>query len=833
MKPLNRNIRYLLILLRGRLHVLCATGYGLLASLVTVLVLSGCSHPHSKSLERELVHRSSQKHPQWIARLPSNDQYFYALGISTDSSSLRQGRQLAAKSAVVEVSNYLGLKASGRFEVRRTELTTRIFNEMSVTTSANLKRSRLTQMYYEEFRYEDNEENAHVFDVYILLRIPMADLKQELEKQQQKKNKILSEADAISREAQNHLSAGNFPLAWHKWMLAMRLIDEETDDKVSSLKTYKALLTAVEGISLSVDDGKAAASAKSARVTVRAVFSSSGKVSPLKDLPLHLRFTRKRQAGLVRNTSQSGEVGHTLTSSTGKGLQVRLMMSPYTVDVVGLSSGTAQKIQFLKSMLENKMAQYGGLPAGRVATAASTSKQVNQPGRFKSRTAGKGLAYTEGGSLINVDAATNNPYILLNNQQRYRVTMKVDIKASQVDSLKRPPLNLVVVLDKSGSMNSDGKIGYTKKATEFLIDHLSTQDYLAIVAYSSDVEVVVPSELVSSKTLIKHHLAEIEAGGMTNLSGGLFEGHTQVKKHLNENGINSILLLSDGIANRGITNTKNIIPYIKQYNEEGIGVSALGVGLDYNDELMIELAENSKGNYYYIKNPEDIPGIFSQELTRLINVAVQNIKVSVQLSDGIMLANSFGRAYTLPSKNNYEFRLGDLNYDDRGMLLLELSVPSGVQGNRTLANVEVSYNDVSSQENIDYQKDLSITYTRDVSLYNKSINLEVDKYIVLTRSIEELERVLESLDRGLYEAAIRNIRKTYASIEVYARGSEDAEFLQRLKLLKHFEQEVLELQESGELHGHDEDRRKNLSYKLYLEKHSHRTVEHPLHFGDE
>ncbi|HED36126.1 MAG TPA: hypothetical protein ENJ08_18175, partial [Gammaproteobacteria bacterium] len=289
-------------------HKLCSITYGLLASMITVLVLSGCSHPHSKSLERELVHRSSQKHPKWIARLPSNDEYFYALGISTDAPSLRQGRQLAAKSAVVEVSNYLGLKASGRFEIRRTELTTRILNEMSVTTSANLKRSRLTQMYYEEFRYEDNEENAHVYDVYILLRIPMADLKKELEKQQQKKNKILLEADAISQEAQKHLSAGNFPLAWHKWMLAMRLIDEETDDKVSSLKTYKALLTAVEGIGLSVVDEKKPPSAKSRRVAVRAVFSSNTGASPLKDLPLHLRFTKKTQAGLVRNTSQSGKV---------------------------------------------------------------------------------------------------------------------------------------------------------------------------------------------------------------------------------------------------------------------------------------------------------------------------------------------------------------------------------------------------------------------------------------------------------------------------------------------------------------------------------------------
>jgi len=511
------------------------------------LIMSGCTHSsHPKNLERKLVHRSSQKHPEWIARLPSDENYFYALGISADAPSLRQGRQLAAKSAIVEVSNYLGLKASGRFEVKSTELATRILNEVSVSSSATLKRSSLTHMYYEEFRYEDAVENAQAFDVYILLRIPMADLTEELQKQNLKKGKILSEAEAISREAQAHLNAGNFPLAWQKWMLATRLIDEETDDKVSSLKIYKTLLTAVEGINLSVANDDRSGSADSAGILARAFFSSGSDARPLKDLPLHLRSSKKRQAGTVRNTNQSGQVKYSLSSSTDA-LQVRLIMSPYSVDLAGLSSGAIQRIQFLKLMLKNKMAQYGAMSVGNAVGGVSGGGQSSL-----SAVAGVGhsyrkVTYTEGGSLINVDVSLNNPYVLLAHQQRYSVTMKVDIRATQIDSLKRPPLNLVVVLDKSGSMNSDGKIDYTKKATEFLIDHLSTQDYFSIVAYSTDVEVVVPAELVSSKTVIKHHLKEIEAQGMTNLSGGLFEGYSQVKKHFNKNGINSILLLSDGI----------------------------------------------------------------------------------------------------------------------------------------------------------------------------------------------------------------------------------------------------------------------------------------------
>ncbi len=797
------------------------------------LVLSGCSHQHPKNLQRKLLHRSLETYPAWITRLPTNNDYFYALGISTDAPSLRQGRLLAAKNAVIEVSNYLGLKARGHFEVKKTELTTRIYNAISVTTSASLKRSRLSQMYYEEFTYAGAEEKANVFDVYILLRIPMADLKQEQLRQKQKKNKILLEAESLNLEAQNNLQTGNFPLAWQKWMLAMRLIDEEADDSVSSLQIYKSLLTAVEGINLTIvrenNHHSNTHSNASPRLITQAFFTAKTGDIPLKKLPLHFRFSNNRQAGEIKNTNPLGVIETSLSSPASKGLQVRLIMSPYAVDRAGLSSQTMQKIQFLKSMLEHKLAQYGSMPFSSPLTGQQIARSPVQQAVSSKQS---GRAYTETGSLINIVVATNTPYILLDDKQRYKMAIKVDISTSQAESLKRPPLNIAVVIDKSNSMNANGKIDYTKKASEFLIDHLTEQDYLSIVAYSTDVQVVVPAERVSSKALLKHHLSEIDANGMTNLSGGIFEGYTQVKKHLNENNINSILLLSDGKANRGITRSKDLIPYLQQYNKEGIGVSALGVGVNFNEELMMKIAESSNGNYYFIKNPEDIPAIFSQELTRLINVAAQNILVSIELKDGIKLADSFGHTFTLPAKNKYEFRLGDLNYDDRGILLLELSLPVDMQGLKDVAVVEVSYEDIENKKRLTYKNRLTVTYTQNEKLYQESINHEVDKYVALTRSREELERVLESLDHGLYEQAIINIRKTYASIESFARETEDAEFLQHLELLKHFEREVLELKESGDLHEHIDELQKNLSYRLYLEKHSHRAIDHPLHFSD-
>lgn len=110
-----------------------------------------------------------------------------------------------------------------------------------------------------------------------------------------------------------------------------------------------------------------------------------------------------------------------------------------------------------------------------------------------------------------------------------------------------------------------------------------------------------------------------------------------------------------------------------------------------------------------------------------------------------------------------------------------------------------------------------------------SKNLEVDKYVLLTRSIEQLEVILQSLDRKLYNEAIKSLRETYASLESFARASEDPEFLQRMKFLKHFEHEIEELKDSNVLHDHDENLSKELGYQLYLEKHSHRSLNHPLH----
>ena len=790
------------------------------------LLLSSCAQQNTQQTDRTLIYRSLPNPPLWVTNLPSNPDYFYALGISTNTPSIRKGRLAAARDAAVEVSRYLGLKAESRFEMQSTELTRRIINEMTVSTSAQLEGISLSQMYYEEYLSKNVNKTENVFDVYVLLRIPMDDLAQEQARQKLKKGEMLSEINKTNEQAEAHLRNGNFPLAWQKWMLAMRLLDEGEKNNIASLQIYRALLTAVEGLKLSVNaEGDFANAAENnlttvPHVTAQALFTNHGDAVALKGLPLHFRLVKNTEAGKIKRTNSSGQVKYFFPKKAARELEVRLVMSSFAVDRAGVSSQLSQKITFLETLLENKVTHFGGV-------------QPIQAGVFKSKNKAaqsNAFTYAKKEQPIKVGVITSNAYAFFGgNNQNKSLTLKVDVMPGQSENMWRAPLNLSVVIDKSASMNSDSKIDYTKKATAFLVDHLTPQDHLSIVAYNENVDVVAPANWVSAKGVLKHHVAEIEAEGMTNLSGGLFEGYAQVKKNMNANGVNRIVLLSDGRANRGIIQTKGLTPFAKQYAQEGVSISALGVGDDYNEELLVALAEDSNGNYYYIKNPEDIPGIFSQELTRLVSVAAQNVRVNIELEPGVELLDSFGQPYTQISENKYQFGLGEIHYGGRGILLLELSAAAAAEGEKKLAVVNVNYDDVNSKGKVEKVTPISVNFTRNVDLVKNGESQQVEKYVLLARSIEQLEKVLETMDEGLYENAINTLNQTYASLDAFARTTEDAEFLQRMEFLKHFTHELEELQESGELHDHNEEARKNLGYQLYLEKHSHRTLQHPLH----
>ena len=246
-------------------------------------------------------------------------------------------------------------------------------------------------------------------------------------------------------------------------------------------------------------------------------------------------------------------------------------------------------------------------------------------------------------SILNSTVNAENSLWLKNSAQK-SFYLYFELEAGEnTQEVDRIPLNISLVVDRSGSMEGD-KLFYVKKAVDFVIDNLTGDDRLSIVQYDTDVDVVSPSAPVLNKKELHDKVARIHARSMTNLSGGMLEGYTQVKSTQQDNYVNRVLLLSDGLANQGVTDPQKLKEMVlNKFRQENIGLSTFGVGADFNELLMTELSEVGGANYYFIDSPDKIPNIFAEELIGLLSVVAQNARLQFQYpSDYFKCAEVYG-----------------------------------------------------------------------------------------------------------------------------------------------------------------------------------------------
>ncbi|WP_138494063.1 vWA domain-containing protein [Paenibacillus pinistramenti] len=311
----------------------------------------------------------------------------------------------------------------------------------------------------------------------------------------------------------------------------------------------------------------------------------------------------------------------------------------------------------------------------------------------------------------------------------------------------RSPINLSVVLDRSGSMSGD-PLMYSKKACQFVAEQMNGSDLLSLVAFDDHVQTVIPPSAVLNKDLIKQHIESIQAGGTTNLSGGLAEGAQHVLRNRQEGRINRVILLSDGHANTGITDRSQLNAIAKEYRSSGIGISTIGVGDGFDEELMEGIAEHGGGNFYYIDKADGIPGVFEQELEGLLSVAAQNIKLTCSPSEGTQIVGIYG----YPSEGNGEqslIQMGDIYHNEVKTLLVELSFDPRAAGEHQVLQLSWDYIDVTeSAAACSFSMEVSASFTTDISLLNEPGSAEVEQQVGVTKSAKVIEEAIKAFDTG-------------------------------------------------------------------------------------
>ncbi|MDD4955926.1 MAG: VWA domain-containing protein, partial [Candidatus Omnitrophica bacterium] len=195
---------------------------------------------------------------------------------------------------------------------------------------------------------------------------------------------------------------------------------------------------------------------------------------------------------------------------------------------------------------------------------------------------------------VKVSANLDKPYVLAGEDET--VVLKVGLSAEPgVEKTKRPPINIAVVIDKSGSMSSDGKIEKAKEGVYRVIEQLNEGDVISIIVYDTYPSVLVYAQPVRGKSALINMVSQIYPSGSTALYGGIELGAQELRKYASDYSLNKIVLLSDGLANVGLQSTEDLANLGRALGDEGFIVSTVGVGLDYNEDLMTSLARESGG----------------------------------------------------------------------------------------------------------------------------------------------------------------------------------------------------------------------------------------------
>lgn len=382
---------------------------------------------------------------------------------------------------------------------------------------------------------------------------------------------------------------------------------------------------------------------------------------------------------------------------------------------------------------------------------------------------------------IKVSANLDKPYALAGQEQS--VILKVGLIAEDNDATsQRFPLNIAIVLDKSGSMNTDRKIENAKQGVYEIIERLKEGDVISVVAYDTYPVVLVPAQVIRDKSEIIDMVSRIHPSGSTALYGGIELGAQELRKYMSDYALNKIVLLSDGLANVGPQSTEDLASLGRMLSEEDIIVSTIGVGLDYNEDLMTALAEESGGNSYFAKDSYELPRIFAEEINESKTYAAKDIKVYVDTEKDIEPLSIIGRRGEVNGKR-LESKINALYGKNEKYALFEMKIPRAEHGaNKVVANILVEYTDPATGKPVKKTQKINIQYHKDADFVSSKEDRAILKEVALTKTSEIKNTAIKLADEGKYEAAATYLSAQGSTLEkVAAQCNNDTEVSKEAK----------------------------------------------------
>jgi uncharacterized protein YegL len=260
--------------------------------------------------------------------------------------------------------------------------------------------------------------------------------------------------------------------------------------------------------------------------------------------------------------------------------------------------------------------------------------------------------------------------------------------------LPKLPLNLCLVIDRSSSMRGD-RLNQVKEAAGRIIDQLETDDYFSLVVFNDRADVVVPAQRVNNKADLKRMIGSVEAAGGTEMATGMALALQEVQRPMIARGISRLMLLTDG---RTYGDESQCVDITRRAQGRGIGLTALGVGNEWNEDLLETMTARENSRAQYITSAQEITTVFTDELKRMHSIFAQKVRLQIASRPGGMI-RSLDRVRPfiapVPIAEEADLRwaasLGDWPSSDVQAYLLEVVVPPLTPGDFPLLKLALRY----------------------------------------------------------------------------------------------------------------------------------------------
>ena len=411
---------------------------------------------------------------------------------------------------------------------------------------------------------------------------------------------------------------------------------------------------------------------------------------------------------------------------------------------------------------------------------------------------------------ISFTASIDNKFLCLNKKEVY-----LYLEAKGGATGKRLPLNISLVVDRSGSMAEEDRMHHARQALMYFVDRLNPDDRVSIVMYDHVAELIHGSEPVWDKDDIKrkiHHY--IHPRGATNIGHGLALGYYEVKSTFANDHFNRVILISDGYANQGITDDYLLEAMVREHaTRDNISLSSFGFGHEFNEVLMHDMAEAGGGNYYFIETASQAIQDFDQEFKLLGAVAAKNAIVTVTIPQGLTLSNVYGHRFTQQGDKLYiDLKEVHPNEVNGTMIKFTVNNPQTLPDELVFSST-IDYDNTDDNSHHRKQQINTIKTSTDPSACQSNVDMAMLEKISFYSSNALLDGAMTDVEYGRLEHAQSKVHQAKTMINALpATSQNNPQIQQQSQVINEYDTHLTK-------HGADTHQVKNLHKRIRHKNH--------------